>query len=207
MYKNFFTKERRRSLLVGFLLLALALIFQHYASIYSDSHSSQFVGDFFLDHLPVIDLNIIIVEGALGVIIGSIILLLLKPRYLIFTLKAVALFIAVRAFFVAVTHLGVYPGQVIPSSGFFDQIYVALNLQAGYFFSAHTGLPFLLGLIFWDERLWRYLFFALAGLFGISVLLAHVHYSIDVFAAPFMTYSIFKMAQYLFSDEYKLISE
>jgi hypothetical protein len=96
---------------------------------------------------------------------------------------------------------------VIPSSGFFDQIYVALNLQAGYFLSAHTGLPFLLGLIFWDEHLWRYLFFVISVLFGISVLFAHVHYSIDVFAAPFMTYSIFKMAEYLFSDEYRMISE
>ena len=36
--------------------------------------------------------------------------------------------------------------------------------------------------IFWDEKLWRYVFLALAVVFGAAVLLAHVHYSIDVFA-------------------------
>jgi hypothetical protein len=134
------------------------------------------------------------------------ILLLLKPSRLIFTLKAVAIFIAVRAFMISVTHLGVYPGQITPDPGFLGSIYSALNLQAGYFFSAHTGLPILVALIFWDERPWRYLFLALSIVFGISVLIAHVHYSIDVFAAPFMTYSIFKLAQYLFAEDYALIT-
>lgn len=205
MYKNFFTRERTKSLLVGLLLFSLGLVFQHYASIYSLQNAGRFVGDIFLDNLPVVDLNAIIVEGALFIVVASTVIVLAKPRYIIFTLKSVAIFIAIRSFFVAATHLGVYPGQIVPSDGFFGQIYVALNLQAGYFFSAHTGLPFLLGLIFWDERPWRYFFLTVSGLFGVSVLLAHVHYSIDVFAAPFMTYSIYKMSQYLFSDDYKLI--
>jgi hypothetical protein len=118
----------------------------------------------------------------------------------------VAVFIALRAFFVAATHLGIYPDQIVPGNGFLDRIYVALDLQAGYFFSAHTGLPFLMALIFWDKRFWRCFYFILSGIFGIAVLLAHVHYSIDVFAAPFMTYSIFKLAEYLFKEDYKLIA-
>jgi len=121
-------------------------------------------------------------------------------------MKAVAVFIATRAFMISVTHLGVYPGQIVPDPGFFDGIYSALNLQAGYFFSAHTGLPILMALIYWDEKFWRYVFLAFSLIFGISVLLAHVHYSIDVFASPFMTYSIFKLSQYLFSDDYELMN-
>jgi hypothetical protein len=207
-YKDFFTKEKIRSLCVALLLIALALTFQYYSSVYSTHNSSRFVGDIFLDNLPVVNMNAIISEGALLVILISLVLLLLEPKYLLFTMKAVAIFIAVRAFFVAATHLGIYPDQIVPNSNdFLDRVYLGLNLQAGYFFSAHTGLPFLAALILWNRRFLRYFYFVLSGIFGAAVLLAHVHYSIDVFAAPFMTYSIFKLAQYLFPDDYKLITE
>jgi hypothetical protein len=205
-YRTFFTRKRIRSLVVGIILLVLASIFQSFAASYAMRRSTQFVGDFFLEHLPIINVNPIIIEGAFFAILFSTILLLLKPAHLIFALKAIAIFIMTRAFMISVTHLGVYPGTTVPDPGFFDGIYSALNLQAGYFFSGHTGLPILMALIFWNERLWRYCFLALATVFGIAVLLAHVHYSIDVFAAPFMTYSIYKLAQYLFSEDYELIT-
>lgn len=204
-WKGFFTKERTRSLLVGLVLFALAIVFQFYASAYSDRVSSNFVHDIILDNIPVVNLNAIIVEGALAAIAGSIILLLVKPKYLIFSLKAAAIFIATRAVFVAATHLGIYPGQVNPDTGFFDRIYTGLGLEAGFFFSGHTGLTCLMALIFWDEKFWRYVYIILSIVFGISVLFAHVHYTIDVLAAPYMTYSIFKMSQYFFEEDYKLI--
>ena len=164
-YKEVFTKERIPSLLVGLVILGLAVVFQYYASAYSGRVSSNFVHDLFLDNLPIINLNAIIVEGALAVFAGSIILLLLKPRYLIFTIKTAAIFIATRAVFVAVTHLGIYPGQINPGAGFFDGIYTGLGLEAGFFFSGHTGLTFLMALIFWDKRFWRFTYIALSVIF------------------------------------------
>ncbi|MDE2019532.1 MAG: hypothetical protein KGJ13_04245 [Patescibacteria group bacterium] len=205
-YVGFFTKEHVRSLIVGFFYLALALVFQGYASAYSVANSERFVGDLVLDHLPAIDLNAIIIEGAFLMILMALCVLLLQPRRLMFAVKAASVFIAVRSVCVAVTHLGLYPNQILPGNGFIDQVYVALNLQAGYFFSAHTGLPFLMALIFWDDKPWRYIFLCVSALFGISVLLAHVHYTIDVFAAPFMTYSIFKLSEYLFAQEYRWLN-
>jgi hypothetical protein len=206
-YRRFFTKEHRRSLYVAFLIMALSLIFQYYAGAYSNHVATQYVGDLLLDHLPVVNLNFIIIEGALTAIFLSAILVLSKPRYITFTLKTIALFLAIRAVFVAVTHLGIYPGQVVPGPGFFDQLYLALGLETGYFFSGHTGLPILMALIFWDEKLWRFLYLGASVVFGVSVLLAHVHYSIDVLAAPFMTYSIFKIAEYLFKEDHLLTGE
>jgi hypothetical protein len=205
-YKGFFTKERIRSFLVGLILFGLAVVFQFYASAYSDRVPSNSVPDLLLGILPIVNLNAVIVEGALGVIAGTILLLFAKPKYLIFTLKAAAIFIATRAVFVAVTHLGIYPGQINPDNGFFDRIYTGLGLEAGFFFSGHTGLTFLMSLIFWDEKFWRYVYIAISIIFGISVLLAHVHYTIDVLAAPYMTYAIFKMSQYFFKEDYKMIS-
>jgi len=67
-YKDIFTKERRRSLLVAFVILGLAVVFQFYASMYSQRVSSNFVHDIILDNLPIVNLNLIIVEGALAAI-------------------------------------------------------------------------------------------------------------------------------------------
>ncbi len=205
-YKGFFTREHVRSLINALILLALAVIFQFYASAYVERTPGNSVADLFLSILPVLNLNFIIVEGALAAIAFSVILILAKPRYLLFTLKAAAIFIATRAVFIAVTHIGIYPGQVGPDpTGIFDGLYTGLGLEAGFFFSGHTGLTFLMALIFWDEKFWRYAYLVMSAIFGIAVLFAHVHYTIDVLAAPYMAYGIFKMSQYFFTEDYKLI--
>jgi hypothetical protein len=197
-YKTFFSTQRIRSLFISIFFLACALVLQFYAGNYTALHATTPVGDIFLDNIPVINLNPIIIEGALWAILFSCVLMLFRPRYILFILKTVTVFVVVRSFFMVITHVGIYPGQTVPGPGFFDHLYVVLNLQTGYFFSAHTGLTFLMALIFWNEKFWRYIFICLSLLFGISVLLAHVHYSIDVFAAPFMTYGIFKLSEYFF---------
>lgn len=204
-YKGFFTRAHVRSLINGLILLGLAIIFQFYASAYVNRVPGNSAADLFLSILPVVNLNLIIVEGALAAMAFSIILVLSKPQYLLFTLKAAAIFIATRAMFIAVTHVGIYPGQVNPDNGFFDRIYTGLGLEAGFFFSGHTGLPLLMALIFWNKKFWRYAYIAISIIFGIAVLFAHVHYTIDVLAAPYMTYSIFKMSQYFFPEDYKMM--
>lgn len=203
-YKSLFTKEYRRSFIFGLILLGLAMALQFYASDYATRVSSSFVHDIILDNIPVVNLNLIIVEGALAAIVGSIILIALKPRYILFVLKASAIFIATRAVFISLTHLGIYPGQVNPDTGLFDRLYTDLGLAGGYFFSGHTGYTFLMALIFWREKLWRYAYFALSLVFAVSVLFAHIHYSIDVLAAPYITFGVFMMTKYFFPQDYAL---
>jgi hypothetical protein len=70
------------------------------------------------------------------------------------------------------------------------------------FFSGHTGLPFLIALIFWDHVYVRTLFLSSSVVFGVIVLLSHLHYSIDVFSAFFITYSIYHISLKLFHLDY-----
>jgi hypothetical protein len=43
-------------------------------------------------------------------------------------------------------------------------------------------------------------------MFGVIVLLSHLHYSIDVFAAFFITYSIYHIALKLFDRDYEFFA-
>ena len=205
-HRHFWTQPRKRSLYLGLLFLAVALVVQVNVGRYSARSVTSFVGDLFLDNLPTVDLDFVIVEGALIMVLLGGLLFIFKPRYLLFGLKAVSLFIIVRSFFVSLTHIGIYPRQLVFDEGIGSTLYYFLDFQGNFFFSGHTALPFLMALILWREQFWRWFFLAVSALFGLSVLLAHVHYSIDVFAAPFMSYGVFKIAQYLFSEDYGIIT-
>jgi len=68
-------------------------------------------------------------------------------------------------------------------------------------------LPFLLALIFWDEKYLRYFFIVSSIFFGAIVLLGHYHYSIDVAAAFFITYTIYHIAKKLFPRDFELFKK
>lgn len=208
--RDLFRREQLSSLLRAFALLGVAYTVEHFANVYAFDYSlrptSNYVGDLILDNIPVIGLNFIIVEVALiAIVLGTLFVVFSKPRYVLFTLKAIALFIIIRAIFISLTHVGIHPDNIMPGVGVFDSIYLYLNFQTGLFFSGHTGLTFLMALIFWKEFRVRIAFLTLSFIFAVAVLLAHIHYSIDVLAAPFMTYGIFEIARYFFPKDYELI--
>ena len=205
-HKNFWTKARALSLARTLGLFALAIIIQKLADIYVGDIKGVVVPDLILDHIPTLDIDPIIIQGPLILTLVIFWLLVIKPKYIMFTLKALSIFIITRSFFISLTHLGISPHQLTLDTDTFDfRIYNWLyNTKGDFFFSGHTGAPYLMALIFWNEKRWRYFFLGTSFIFAISVLLAHIHYSIDVFAAPFMTYGIFIIAKTLFPENFKL---
>lgn len=207
--QDVFRPEYRNSLLVTVIMLDIAYMFEHFANLYEQVYSTRstsvYIGDLLLDNLPIVNLNLVIIEGALfGFLAVGIYLVFFRPRHILFVLKSLALLVAARAIFISLTHVGIYPGQITPGVGIFDGLYTYLNLQTGFFFSGHTALPFLMALIFWNEQRTRNIFLLLSAVFAGAVLLAHVHYSIDVLAAPFIAYGIFTIVKKLFPQDYEL---
>lgn len=206
-HRGFWNHEHKRSLYLAILLLTLSLLIQIGAGRYSarSAVSANFVRDLFLDNLPVVDLDFVIVGGAMLFWIAAIVFLIFRPRYLLFGLKAIALFVIFRAFFISLTHIGVYPTQIVFDANEIGyNLYKLITFQGNLFFSGHTGFPYLMALIFWNEKWWRRAFLLATLFFAASVLLAHAHYSIDVFSAPFIVYGIFRITTNLFPRDYAL---
>lgn len=186
--------------LFAFLLLAFSIVVNSYAVAYSTKEASNSVTDLILSNIPVFDVDGIYVYGPLVLLIFVIGILAWRPRAIPFVIKSVALFVLVRSVFITLTHIGPFPIHVgVPTTGIVGYFTSLSDL----FFSGHTGLPFLLGLIYWDTRWLRYAFIAISVFFGIIVLLGHLHYSIDVLAAFFISYGIYHMAEYLFPADKK----
>ena len=69
-------------------------------------------------------------------------------------------------------------------------------LTKDLFFSGHTGTLFLVFLLAENKTL-KTIFLILTLLVGAAVLLQHVHYSIDVFVAPFVAHGSYKIIKKL----------
>lgn len=152
--------------------------------------------DIFLDHLPVLKLKDFLVWGVELLLIVLVPILLLYPEYIPFSLKSVGLLYLVRSFFVILTPLGNRPDRIVETTqGFFYNLAYASN---DFFFSGHVSFPFMLALVFWKIKPIRYGMLLISLAFAVAVLLAHTHYSIDVFSVPLIVPTIFGVSRYLF---------
>ncbi len=193
-------------LAVGFLLLAVSSLVSYWANNYTITHASFAVSDIILDNIRPVNVDYVFMGGGLGFILLLVGLAFYRPARLPFMLKAASLFILVRAFFIILTHLAPPAAMTFVSS---DSLLERFTLGSGndLFFSGHTGFPFLMALVFWNNKTLRYVFLAISLFFGGAVLLGHLHYSIDVFSAFFITYGIYRIALYFFKKDYQLFEE
>jgi hypothetical protein len=202
-YKKYFTdKYFLKSLILSFIFLTISLVVNFYAGTYATERASNPVTDIILSNIPVFDLDGVFIWGSF--ILGAFITLicLYRPERIPFVVKSIALFVVVRSLFITLTHLGPFPSQIVIDSNLLSK----MSFGGDLFFSGHTGLPFLLALIFWKNKLMRYVFLCFSIMFAIVVLFAHLHYSIDVLSAFFITYSIFHIAEYLFKKDRQILN-
>lgn len=191
----------RFSAIVSSLTFLASAFANYYAGTYATEAASNSVKDLILSNIPVYDVDGMFVYGSFFLMLFIIGLLLVHPKRIPFTLYSLALFTIIRSFFITLTHIAPDPAQVALNLGTFSSKFI---FGADLFFSGHTGIPFLMALVFWKQPVLRYIFITWAVFFGTIALMGHLHYSIDVVAAFFITYSIFHIAEIFFKKEREL---
>jgi hypothetical protein len=161
-------------MMISIFLLTMSLFLTHGAQNYTDIYSGNIVPDILLDNLPVIDVSYVFFQGAFVFVLILLGILIYEPKYIPFTLEASATFFIFRSVFMVMTHLS---APSIEYYKYFEhehhvrQVLFTLSSGNDLFFSGHTGLPFLLALIFWKEKPWRIFFMICSIIGGIAVLL------------------------------------
>ena len=127
------------------------------------------------------------------------------PQKLMIGLQSYGLMVIFRTIAMYLTPLDA-PGTLLVLDDPFVQLFGKGDvLTKDLFFSGHTGTLFLLFLLAENKTL-KILFLISTIMVGSAVLLQHVHYSIDVFVAPFVAYSSYRIIKNLhtkFSKEIK----
>lgn len=197
-----FLRDGEFLLSVGLSLafLLTSFVINYFAGIYTTESASSPVTDIILSNIPVFDVDGIFIYGPFVLWTFVTGLIFAKPQRIPFVLKSIALFVVIRSGFVTLTHIGPFPSSVTFDSNLLKYFTSANDL----FFSGHTGLPFLMALVFQKNRRLLVFFTTTAIFFGIIVLLAHLHYSIDVLAAFFITHTIYHLAGWLFKKDQEM---
>jgi len=184
----------KRLIAVSLAFTVAALYADYYCGAYVTATKGVKASDLILDQFRAIDMSFLFVYGYVALIVT----MFLQPilfRVRTFHVVAIqfSLLLLLRSVFMLFTHLETPAGSATVSfPWFFNNLYFENDM----FFSGHTAMPFLGFYLFRHSPL-RYVFLVGAVVMGIVVLAMHLHYSIDVFAAFFMTYCSYRMGNRL----------
>ena len=203
------------SALSSVLFFGLSLVVNFYAAQYATVEASSSVTDIILSNTRVYNVDGFFVYGSIALTLFIVFLCVIQPRKAPFIIKSLALFVVIRSIFITLTHIGPFATHSLITTASWPYVTKILGQDLfltffsgnDFFFSGHTGIPFLMALIYWDNKELRALFLLLSVVFGAVVLLAHLHYSIDVLAAFFITATVYRMAKFFFKRDLETAHE
>jgi len=189
----------RRQLSLALFLALIAIILNMLSGNYVDKVGTAQPADLILDALPPIDLSIlyaiIFFPAVIFIIVRPFVSRIQKIHYVIGVLSV---FLVIRAGFAVLTHLMVPIDAVHPS--WIPAFYDPFSFSNYLFFAGNVGVLFL-GFLMYESKPVKYYLLTASILTAIIVLFMHTHYSIDVLAAYFITYGIYKFGDFIFGEE------
>lgn len=194
-WKNDIIKHRRELILSVFILV-LALILDRFARNYAAVKGVARPTDFILDHVPVMNVDFAVVW--LYILVWFVFItyvLVFNPRKAHYYIGMLSLFIVVRAGFSILTHMASPPE--VNYDTYIPFFYQWFRFPNALFFAAKVGIPFLVFLMVPNKKLKIFMLTA-SVLLAIGVLLMHLHYTIDVVGAYFITFGIYRLGGHIF---------
>lgn len=191
-WKEFLT-NRRTELIITVLFLAVILfIFPNFLA-FVEERQGVILADPILDLFNPIDLTWLTFGLIYISLIVAIISFAAKPEILLLALQSYSLLVIFRMMVMYSAPLDAPEKLILLNDPFVQFFGSGEVLTKDLFFSGHTATLFLLFLVS-DKKQLKIIFLISTVLVGIAVLLQHVHYTIDVLAAPFFAYSSYKIA-------------
>ena len=193
-----FLKDRKNLtefIITAIIVTAVIIAFSHFLH-FIEQRDGVVLNDPILKSFNPIDLTWLIFALIYLSLIIFVITTFSKPNKLLISFQAYGLMLIFRTIAMYLTPFEA-PEKIILLDDPFVQFFAKGDiLTKDLFFSGHTGTLFLLFLLAENKTL-KTIFLILTLMVGTAVLLQHVHYSIDVFVAPFVAFASFRIIKEL----------
>lgn len=184
---NYKLRSIQYQIIFSLVVLAFALHFYSDFLEYVETREGFSFNDPVLDFIKPVNLTWLIFISIYLSLFTGILILIRTPLRLVLAIQVYIVLILIRM-------LAMYsvpfnpPPEMIPLNDPFVRLFgTGKLLTKDLFFSGHTATLFLLYLTI-DKKLFKRILLILTVIVALSVILQHVHYFIDVFAAPFFTF-------------------
>lgn len=196
-WKDFFSSHRNRiEFITSILLLVIVLFALTNFLNYVESRNGFSFNDPILSLFEPVDLTWLTFTLIYGSLIAAIVNLISIPDKLLFTIQFYTLMVVVRIISMWLLPLNPPEKMIFLNDPFVEFFGTGKTLTKDLFFSGHTATLFILFLTA-EDKLFKRIFLVSTIIVAISVLMQHVHYSIDVFAAIFFTYACYQILKFL----------
>ena len=196
-WKSFLKNKKNLTefIITAIIVTAVIIAFSHFLH-FIEQRDGVVLNDPILKSFNPIDLTWLIFALIYLSLIIFVITTFSKPNKLLISFQAYGLMLIFRTIAMYLTPFEA-PEKIILLDDPFVQFFAKGDiLTKDLFFSGHTGTLFLIFLLAENKTL-KTIFLILSILVGSAVLLQHVHYSIDVFVAPFVAYGSYKIIKKL----------
>jgi membrane-associated phospholipid phosphatase len=205
-WKSFLKDKKNLTefVITAVIVIAVIISFSHFLN-YIEQREGVVLNDPLLNAFNPIDLTWLTFALIYLSLIIFVVTTFNKPDKLLIAFQAYGLMLIFRTIAMYLTPFEA-PETILLLDDPFVQFFAKGDiLTKDLFFSGHTGTLFLVFLLAENKTL-KIIFLILTLMVGTAVLLQHVHYSVDVFVAPFVAYGAYRIIKNLhlkISDETK----
>jgi len=197
IWKPFLSSSQFRiKFFVSIIFLGLTLFAYRNFLDFAEARPGVLLADPILKLFEPIDLTWLIFGLIYLCLVVGIISLIRHPQKLLLGFQVYAAIVIVRIIAMYLMPFEAPEKTIILKDPFVEMFGSGKSLTKDLFFSGHTATLFLLFLVVESKRM-KYVFLISAAIVGVSIVLQHVHYLIDVFAAPFFAFACFKVVSKL----------
>ncbi|MCZ6702114.1 MAG: phosphatase PAP2-related protein [Ignavibacteria bacterium] len=194
-WKVFLTDRKIEIVITVILFITILIIFSNFLLFIEERHGVV-LPDPILNIYDPIDLTWLIFGLIYLSLSIAIISFVTKPDLLFFALQSYSLLLIFRMIVMYVTPLEA-PDNMLSLNDPFVQFFGTGNiLTKDLFFSGHTATLFLFFLIA-DKKHLKVIFLIFTSIVAFAVLLQHVHYTVDIVAAPIFAYVSYRIIKLL----------
>ncbi len=185
-------KQNRTELILTLVLLVIVLTILANFLNYVETRNGVVLPDPILNLFNPIDLTWLTFALIYVSLIVGITTLFPEPEKLVFALQLYVFMVIIRIVAMYLLPLNPPAQMILLKDPFVELFGTGKTLTKDLFFSGHTATLFILFLVSQKKTI-RYIFLISLIIVAVSVLLQHVHYTIDVFAALFFTYACYEL--------------